>query len=267
MGSSQQIFTMHNKTEIISNLQKAMEFYQELGFEYLPVKIEKKAGDMEDRKFGSVEVTPPFSSLCPGEDGRDTTSRLSGLQTSGLKESALKALREEIGDCQRCKLCKNRKNIVFGEGSPEAEIMFIGEGPGRDEDIQGRPFVGEAGKLLTNLIVKLGMKREEVYIANIVKCRPPNNREPEEDEVMTCRPFVERQIKIIRPKAIVSLGKVSTHALLRIKTPISKVRGYFLDFSGIPVMPTFHPAYLLRNKNDKWKTWDDMQKVLEKLES
>lgn len=222
-----------------------MEFYQELGFTYLPVKIEQKRGSAQARKRESVEVERRES-----EEG---------------KESALKALRDEIGDCQRCKLCKNRTNIVFGEGSSEAKIMFIGEGPGRDEDIQARPFVGEAGKLLGSLITKLGQKREEVYIANIVKCRPPNNREPEEDEILTCRPFVEKQIEIIKPGVIVSLGKVATHALLKIKTPISRVRGNFFDYHGIPLMPTFHPAYLLRNRKDKWLTWSDMQKVLEKI--
>lgn len=248
---------MNNKTEIVEELKKAMEFYQELGFKYLPVKIEQKFIILEARKRGSAEVEKRES-----ENGRGMTSELPDFRTS-----ALKSLRDEIGDCQRCKLCKNRKNIVFGEGQAEAKIMFIGEGPGRDEDIQARPFVGEAGKLLTSLIIKLGLKREEVYIANIVKCRPPNNREPEEDEIIMCRPFVERQIEIIKPKVIVSLGKVATHALLKVKTPISKIRGNFFDYRGIPLMPTFHPAYLLRNKKDKWLTWDDMQKVLEKLKN
>ena len=181
---------MQNKSEIIKELAKAMEFYRELGFTYLPVKVEQKRVSAEAGKQG----------------GSDVTSELTDLPISALKESALKALREEIGDCQRCKLCRNRKNIVFGEGSAEAKIMFIGEGPGRDEDIQARPFVGEAGKLLTSLIINLGRKREEMYIANIVKCRPPNNREPEEDEILTCRPFVEKQIEIVQPKVIVSLG-------------------------------------------------------------
>lgn len=262
---------MQNKSEIAKELKRAMEFYQELGFMYLPVKIEQKyisaevqkKGSTEARMRGSAEIQKRESAEAEkreSEEGKVFTSELPDFRTS-----ALKALRDEIGDCQRCKLCKNRKNIVFGEGLSEAKIMFIGEGPGRDEDIQARPFVGEAGKLLTNLIVKLGLKREEVYIANIVKCRPPNNREPEEDEVTVCRTFVERQIEIIKPKVIVSLGKVATHALLKIKTPISKVRGNFLDYRGVLVMPTFHPAYLLRNKKDKWLTWNDMQKVLEKI--
>ncbi len=250
-----------NSVDIAKRLKKAMEFYQELGFKYLPVKVEHKcisvkASKMLDSKLRS-EVKIPNSPL--GE--------LPATTPTTDKESALRALREEIGDCQRCKLCKNRKNIVFGEGSSQAEIMFIGEGPGRDEDIQARPFVGEAGKLLTSLIVKLKLKREEVYIANIVKCRPPNNREPEDDEIAICRSFVERQIEIIKPKVIVSLGKVSAHALLKIKMPISKIRGNFFDYRGIPLMPTFHPAYLLRNKKDKWLTWADMQKVLEKIKN
>jgi len=251
---------MQNKSEIIKKLTKAMEFYQELGFMYLPVKIEQKRVSAEAGKYKSTEV-----GKIEREYGSDMTSELTDFPTSALKESALKALREEIGDCQRCKLCKNRKNIVFGEGSAEAKIMFIGEGPGRDEDIQSRPFVGEAGKLLTSLIMKLGQKREEMYIANIVKCRPPSNREPEEDEILTCRPFVEKQIEIVQPGVIVSLGKVATHALLKIKTPISRIRGNFFEYHGIPLMPTFHPAYLLRNRKDKWLTWDDMKKVMEKI--
>jgi DNA polymerase len=143
--------------------------------------------------------------------------------------------------------------------------MFIGEGPGRDEDLQARPFVGEAGKLLTSLIEKMGMKREDVYIANIVKCRPPNNRDPEEDEISSCRPFVERQAQIISPKVIMSLGRVSAQSILGMKMPIGKLRGNFFSFNDIPLMPTYHPAYLLRNPKDKWLVWDDAQKVLKKL--
>ncbi len=258
---------MQDKSEIAKELKRAMEFYQELGFKYLPVKIEHKCGSRQKAEFGmrNAELKSEIRNPQSGIDNPELKTQNSKLKIE--KDSALKSLRDEIGDCQRCKLCKNRKNIVFGEGPAEAEIMFIGEGPGRDEDIQSRPFVGEAGKLLTSLIVKLGLKREEVYIANIVKCRPPNNREPEADEIITCSPFVERQLEIIKPKVIVSLGKVATHALLKVKTPISKIRGNFFDYRGIPLMPTFHPAYLLRNKKDKWLTWDDMQKVLEKLKN
>ncbi len=231
---------MYNRNEITERLRKAMEFYRDLGFEYLPVK---NAGVLNAHRQQSET---------PGDYTRN-------------RDEDLKNLRAGIGDCRRCKLSKGRKNIVFGEGSSYAKLMFVGEGPGRDEDIQARPFVGEAGKLLTKLIVRMGMKREEVYIANIVKCRPPLNRNPEEDEITACRPFVEKQIEIISPRVIVCLGKVSAQALLGTNIPISRLRGDFLEYKGIPVMPTFHPAYLLRNPKDKWLTWDDMQKVLEKM--
>jgi len=184
---------------------------------------------------------------------------------SQQKRDALQALRDEIGDCQRCKLSKGRKNIVFGEGSVDAEIMFIGEGPGEDEDLQGRPFVGKAGQLLTKLIEKMGFKREDVYIGNIVKCRPPGNRDPEEDEISACSPFIKKQADIISPKVVVSLGRVSTQTLIGVKIPIGKLRGKFYQFENIPLMPTFHPSYLLRNPKDKWLVWEDAQKVLEKI--
>ena len=191
---------------------------------------------------------------------------------SPRKEALLGSLREFIGDCRRCKLSEGRTNIVFGEGNPDTHIMFIGEGPGREEDLQGRPFVGDAGKLLTRLIEKMGFKREDVYIANIVKCRPPMNRDPQEDEAATCFPFLDKQIEIIQPQVIVSLGKVSAYTLLGISGPISKfsitkTRGKFGEYREIPVMPTFHPAYLLRNPRDKWLTWEDAQAVIKKLES
>jgi DNA polymerase len=143
--------------------------------------------------------------------------------------------------------------------------MFIGEAPGKEEDIQARPFVGDAGKLLTRMIEKMGLAREDVYIGNIVKCRPPLNRDPEEDEMKTCSPFIDRQIEIISPKVIISLGRVSAQTLIATKIPISKLRGKFYEYKGIPLMPTFHPAYLLRNPRDKWLVWEDMQKVLELL--
>jgi len=221
---------MDIRTEIKKKLVKVLEFYNELGFGYLPIK--------------NIDITAKFNIYS--------------------KEEKLEELREEIRNCQRCRLSKGRKNIVFGEGSANAELMFIGEAPGREEDIQARPFVGDAGKLLTRLISKMGLKREDVYIANIVKCRPPYNRNPEEDEIVACKRFVERQIEIIKPGVIVCLGKIAAQTLLGVGIPITKLRGNFFDYNGIPVMPTFHPAYLIRNPADKWLTWDDMQKVLEK---
>lgn len=182
------------------------------------------------------------------------------------KKKALEELRiVTIGDCKRCGLSKNRTNIVFGEGDPESEIMFIGEGPGADEDKQGRPFVGRAGHLLTNLIRKMGYERKDVYIANIVKCRPPENRNPHSDEVEACIPFLKKQIDIISPKVIILLGNVPLQNLLGGDLRITKARGRFFEFNGIKVMPTFHPAYLMRNPKDKWLTWEDAVAVLKYL--
>lgn len=181
------------------------------------------------------------------------------------KENALKAFRQEIGDCRRCGLSNGRKNLVFGEGNPDASLMFIGEAPGREEDIQGRPFVGDAGTLLTRLIEKMGFKRKDVYIGNIIKCRPPLNRDPQEEEINTCLPFIRKQIEIISPEVIISLGRISSQTLISVKTPISRLRGKFYEYGSIPLMPTFHPAYLLRNPKDKMLVWADAQKVLKKL--
>lgn len=178
----------------------------------------------------------------------------------------LASIREEIGDCTRCKLHRGRKNIVFGEGDPKAKLVFVGEGPGFEEDQQGRPFVGAAGQLLTDIIVK-GMKiqREDVYICNIVKCRPPENRNPEPDEVEACIGFVKKQIQSIKPKVIVTLGNVPTQNLLGTKQGITRMRGTWQEYNGIPVMPTFHPSYLLRSPGEKKKVWEDVQLVMAKL--
>jgi DNA polymerase len=158
----------------------------------------------------------------------------------------LTALRDEIGDCRRCKLCEKRTNIVFGVGDPHAKLMFVGEGPGADEDAQGEPFVGRAGQKLNEMIQAIGLTRKDVYIANVVKCRPPGNRDPEPDEVATCSPFLFRQIESIQPRVIVALGSPATKTLLGTKAGITALRGRWASFRGIPVMPTFHPAFLLR---------------------
>jgi len=177
----------------------------------------------------------------------------------------LSAIRADMGECTRCKLHKGRTNIVFGEGNPSARLMFIGEGPGKDEDVKGRPFVGEAGQLLDRLIERMGLSRQEVYIANIVKCRPPGNRDPEDDEVDTCMGFLRQQIDAIRPEVIIALGRIAAQTLLDTKMPITKMRGKFQRYGDILVMPTFHPAYLLRNPKDKMLVWADAQEVLHKL--
>jgi DNA polymerase len=180
--------------------------------------------------------------------------------------ATLDALRAEIGDCQRCKLCRARTNIVFGVGNPNAELMFVGEGPGRDEDLQAEPFVGRAGKLLTEIITKgMKLRREDVYIANVVKCRPPENRNPEPDEIAACRPFLERQIQLVAPKVLVALGTFAAQTMLGVRTPISRLRGQWFDYDGIKLMPTLHPAYLLRNPNDKRLVWSDIKMVMKEL--
>jgi DNA polymerase len=180
---------------------------------------------------------------------------------------ALAAVRADIGDCTRCKLhTLGRTQVVFGVGNPNAELMFVGEAPGADEDIQGIPFVGRAGQLLTDIIEKgLKIPRKDVYIANVIKCRPPQNRNPEPDEVATCEPFLFRQIDIIKPKVIVALGKFGAQTLLKTLEPISRLRGRVFDYRGAKLVPTFHPAYLLRNPSSKRDVWDDMKLVLKLL--
>jgi len=229
------------KTDLLDDLKKSMSFYQALGFENLPIKLAR------------------------GNQQSTMTGKGNG-QSASEKKILLEALRDEIGDCTRCKLSRKRTTIVFGEGDPGARILFIGEAPGREEDLQGRPFVGDAGKVLTSLINKMGFQREDVYIANIIKCRPPGNRDPEMDEIETCRRFLEGQIAIIRPRVIVSLGRISAATLTgNPGLKITAVRGKFFDYKGFPVMPTFHPAYLMRNPKDKWLTWDDALRVLERI--
>jgi len=179
-----------------------------------------------------------------------------------VEGDTLPLIREFIGECTRCKLSKGRTKIVFGTGSPKARLMFVGEGPGRDEDLSGEPFVGRAGKLLTDMIKAMGLQREDVYIANIVKCRPPENRQPEHDEVETCSPFLMRQIDVIRPQVICTLGNTPTQTLLQTTQGISKFRGQWFDFRDTKLLPTYHPAYLLRNPAAKADVWKDLQKVM-----
>lgn len=172
------------------------------------------------------------------------------------------AVREDLGDCTRCKLhTLGRRQIVFGVGNPAANLMFIGEAPGADEDIQGEPFVGRAGQLLTKIISAIGLSRQDVYIANVIKCRPPQNRNPEPDEVEACEPFLFRQIQVIEPKVIVALGKFAAQALLGTAEPISRLRGRVFEYRGSKLIPTFHPAYLLRNPASKREVWEDMKLV------
>ena len=186
-------------------------------------------------------------------------------KVSPKKLPLLQSVIDELGDCTRCKLHRTRTNIVFGVGNPEARLMFVGEGPGEDEDLQGLPFVGKAGQLLTKMIEAMGLRREDVYICNTVKCRPPNNRNPEPDELNACEPFLKGQLGAVKPEVIVTLGKFAAQSLLRDSTPITRLRGHWREYEGIPVMATFHPAYLLRSPGEKGKVWEDLKQVMKKL--
>ena len=180
-----------------------------------------------------------------------------------IENDSLERIREHISpNCMRCKLHKARTQIVFGVGNPKAQLVFVGEGPGRDEDIQGEPFVGRAGKLLTQMIEAMGLRRPDVYICNVVKCRPPENRLPENDEIATCSPFLLRQLAVIQPKVICCLGACSAQTLLQTNQGISRFRGEWFDFRGSKLIATYHPAYLLRNPNAKSEVWKDLQKVM-----
>ncbi len=177
----------------------------------------------------------------------------------------LDEIRRDIGDCKRCKLCESRTNIVFGSGNPKAELVFVGEAPGQDEDQQGVPFVGPAGQLLTKMIEAMGFGRDQVYICNVAKCRPPKNRNPEPDEITACEPFLVAQLRTLQPKVIVALGKFAAQTLLRDSTPITRLRGQWREYEGVPLMPTFHPAYLLRSPNEKRAAWLDLQDVMKRF--
>ncbi len=216
----------------------------------------------------NVHATPPFaaSRIIDTHAAASPLPIVSGPSlfdaTEYIENDSLERIREDIGDCTRCRLHEQRHKIVFGAGNPKAELVFIGEGPGHDEDMQGLPFVGRAGKLLTQMIEAMGLKREDVYICNVVKCRPPENRAPEKDEVATCSPFLMRQIDTIRPKVLVCLGNVAAQALLQSNQPISRFRGEWLEFRGTRLLATYHPAYLLRNPAAKSEVWKDLQKVM-----
>src|SRR3954468_14793276 len=213
-------------------LAEHLKFYAELGATGMRREPEWRKRGQESLSDGEENTTPIPVSVSPVSD--------------------LSAVREDIGECTRCKLCGlGRKQIVFGVGNPHADLMFVGEAPGRDEDLQGEPFVGRAGQKLTQIIEAIGLTREDVYIANVIKCRPPENRNPEPDEVEQCEPFLFRQIEIIKPKVIVALGKFAAQTLLRTLDPISRLRGRVYDYRGAKLIPTFHPAYLLRNPSSK----------------
>ena len=258
-----------------ANLRKALadliRFYNELGiYDFYrhggaAESLSDGMSQSETREFMSPKASAVIAPPPAGEDGFPAAHPRPESKAANPIE-ALKIIREDLGDCTRCVLHKQgRKQIVFGVGNPNADLMFIGEAPGADEDIQGEPFVGRAGQLLNNMIRAMGIQREDVYIANIIKCRPPNNRTPERDECETCSPFLMRQIAAIKPKAIVALGAVAAKTLLAINAPMSEFRGRWYDYRGTKLAVTYHPAFLLRDPRQKKEAWKDLQMVMKEL--
>jgi uracil-DNA glycosylase family 4 len=220
----------------------------------VPVVASSVAGNAA-RAQASLPIIQPIAAAAPSLF--ESVERVEG--------DTLENIREFIGECTRCGLHKGRTKIVFGAGNPRAELVFVGEGPGHDEDVQGLPFVGRSGKLLTQMIEAMGLTRDDVYIANVVKCRPPDNRPPEREEMATCSPFLVRQLAVIKPKVIVCLGNVAAQALIGTNKSISHFRGQWFDYRGSKMMATYHPAYLLRNPSAKGDVWNDLKKVMAEL--
>ncbi|MGI9103451.1 MAG: uracil-DNA glycosylase [Terriglobales bacterium] len=246
-------------------LSARVNYYRDLGIYDLyrrETDVARSPSDGEDEDVARA--------VSPAEAGRIINAPEPNIAAAGKlptdPAAALRIIREDLGDCTRCKLHQlGRKQIVFGVGNPRAEVMFIGEGPGADEDIQGEPFVGRAGQLLNKMIEAMGLKRADVYIANVVKCRPPGNRTPERDECETCMPFLMRQVEAIRPKVIVALGAVAAKNLLQMNASMAELRGQSYDFRGAKLFATYHPAYLLRDPRQKAEAWKDLQRVMKYL--
>lgn len=249
------------QTELLGALRNYLEELKETGVEGLPLASGKSCAPPLNP---ASQVQAPNSPVHPASQTAASHPPVQAA-SQGVVSETLEQIRSDLGDCQRCKLCQWRKNIVFGAGNPAASLMFVGEGPGREEDQQGLPFVGEAGQLLTKMIEAMKFSRDEVYICNVIKCRPPENRNPAADEIAACSPFMLRQVEAVRPKVIVALGTFAAQTLLETKEPISRLRGRFHKFHGIPLMPTFHPAFLLRSPEKKREAWNDLQQVMKFL--
>jgi len=226
---------MEKEGDLIGAIRSHLVWWQSLGLEYLALPAHTPG-----------PIQPP-------------------MRQADAAGNSLETVRTELGDCRRCRLHAGRRHIVFGTGNSDAELVFVGEAPGEEEDLQGHPFVGKAGQLLTKMIQAMGMTREQVYITNIIKCRPPQNRNPLPDEIAACEPFLLAQLDTLRPKVICALGNFAAQTLLRTQDKISRLRGRFHRYNGIPVMPTYHPAYLLRNPQDKRSVWGDMQMIMQEL--
>jgi uracil-DNA glycosylase len=243
---------------ILDDLRKFIEYQRVLGVEYLISKTDKVDVKNASAKEDEIRTKQHVGTTM------DANLQLN-IFDSGSKKQTLEEIREEIGECTRCKLHEGRTNIVFGQGNPRARLVFVGEGPGRDEDIQGQPFVGRAGQLLTKIINAMGLKRSDVYICNVVKCRPPANRTPEQDEIVTCQQFLIKQLRAIDPAVIVCLGSVAAQSVLNTKAKLGDLRGDFHTYGNTKLMVTYHPAALLRNPGFKKPLWEDMQLVMKEL--
>ena len=275
---------MSEPQKIRARARLALRAEKAFGVTALPIRVEKHAPERLATQPPVVHKAIQPAAPAPVAEARKSVVNLFGVPPAQAgsqpndafsspvhptkeKRKLLAELDAQVKVCNSCRLCEKRTNTVFGEGDVDAKIMFIGEGPGENEDLQGRPFVGRAGELLNNMIVGMGLTRDQVFIANIVKCRPPGNREPSPDEVATCTPFLEKQIEIIRPRVIVTLGRPALQHMLQQKISISKMRGQWQTWRGIRLMPTFHPAYLLRNytKETRAAVWSDLKQVLAEL--
>jgi uracil-DNA glycosylase family 4 len=246
------------------DLANHLRFYQELGVNGISRDAawrRRERGQAVDVRVTARPVGPPAAT---GDSPPASGSIPIQIATSARE--ALSAIRDDLGDCTRCKLhAQGRKQIVFGVGNPSADVMFVGEAPGADEDVQGIPFVGRAGQLLTKMIEAMGFSRDDVYIANVLKCRPPNNRDPQPDEVERCEPFLFRQIASVQPKVIIALGAFAARALLKTQDPVSRMRGRVYNFRGAKLIVTFHPSFLLRSPGYKREAWEDLKKALAEL--
>jgi uracil-DNA glycosylase family 4 len=259
---------------LTNGLRAYVEALRLWGVQHLPAE-QVPAPNSPDRRLAQA-LHPPEPPPAPSGAGRPSDLSLSSPDVQGrhlplelaldpLSHLSLPELEAVAKRCTACRLQHGRTHVVFGVGNPHAELMFAGEAPGRDEDLQGEPFVGRAGQLLTRIIEAIGMKRQDVYIANVIKCRPPNNRNPEADEIAHCEPYLIRQIALVQPRLIVALGTFAAQTLLKTKLPISQLRGRFHTYQGVKLMPTFHPAFLLRNPERKRAVWEDMQMVQREL--
>ncbi len=257
---------MNDKALLREQIRDHLRLYNDLGVRWIRLPKERKqsAPGKPPKPISSASQAPKAAPAPPAAKIR-VDAGLFDAATSAAE--SLDAIRSDLNDCRRCKLSPTRTNLVFGSGNPHAELMFVGEAPGADEDAQGLPFVGRAGQLLTRIIESIGIRREDVFICNILKCRPPGNRNPEPDEIAACEQFLFRQIAAVQPKVICALGAFGAQTILRTTEPISRLRGQLVDYRGAKLIATFHPAYLLRNPNEKRKVWEDMQIIRNYLRS